>query len=159
MFAVSWIKAMMSQMPLNYQRSRFTWRNCGCTPSVYVCSLLASFPFGGVVRSHAKAERKRRHKCNGQGKRGRIFFLALYRSSQFLLIRPQTLYKSAECWKFSYLLVFKSCYEGEMQSLASWGKNGHWKVTLKNLGLAFKTHFVEVSFVIMILTSCYVRFY
>ena len=49
---------MMSQMPLNYQRSCFTWRNCGCTPSVYVCSLLASFPFGGVVRSHAKAERK-----------------------------------------------------------------------------------------------------
>ena len=29
--------------------------------------------------------------------------------------RPQLFYKSAECWNFSYLLVFKSCYEGEMQ--------------------------------------------
>ena len=29
--------------------------------------------------------------------------------------RPQPFYKSVECWNFSYLLVFKSCYEGEMQ--------------------------------------------
>ena len=28
-FTVSWIKAMLSKMPLNYQRSSFTWSNCG----------------------------------------------------------------------------------------------------------------------------------
>ena len=32
---------------------------------------------------------------------------------------PQPSYKSAEYWNFSYLLVFRSCYEGELQSLAS----------------------------------------
>ena len=30
--------------------------------------------------------------------------------------RPQPFYKSAEYWTFSYLLVFKSCFEGELQS-------------------------------------------
>ena len=82
-----------------------------------------------------------------------------YRSHLGTNCRLQPFNKYEEYWTFSYLLVFKSCYEGEMQSLASWGKNGHWKVTLKNPGLAFKTHFVEVSFVIMIPTSCYVHFY
>ena len=33
--------------------------------------------------------------------------------------KPQPFYKSAECWNFSFLLVFKSRYEGELQSLAS----------------------------------------
>ena len=33
--------------------------------------------------------------------------------------KPQPFYKSAECWNISYLLVFKSCYEGGQQSLAS----------------------------------------
>ena len=33
--------------------------------------------------------------------------------------RPQPFYKLAESWNFSDLLVFKSCYEGELQSLAS----------------------------------------
>ena len=28
--------------------------------------------------------------------------------------RSQPFYKSAESWNFSYLLVFKSCYEGEL---------------------------------------------
>jgi len=32
--------------------------------------------------------------------------------------RPKPFYKSGECWNFSYLLVFRSCYEGELQSLA-----------------------------------------
>ena len=74
------IKVMISQMLLNYQRSRFTWRNCGCGRSLCRCSLLPGSPFGGVARSHARAERKRRRKCEGRGKRGRIFFLARYRS-------------------------------------------------------------------------------
>ena len=34
-------------------------------------------------------------------------------------IRPQPYYKLAESWNFSDLLVFKSWYEGELQSLAS----------------------------------------
>ena len=37
-----------------------------------------------------------------------------------------------------------------------------WTLTgnlVKNPGFALKTHFVEVSFVIMIPTSCYVHFY
>ena len=53
--------------------------------SLYGCSLWVSSPCGGVARSHTKAARKRRRKCKGREKRGRIFFLAQYRSSQTLL--------------------------------------------------------------------------
>ena len=35
---------MLSKMPLNYQRSRFTWRNCGCERSLYGCSLEVTSP-------------------------------------------------------------------------------------------------------------------
>ena len=56
-----------------------------CARSLYGCSLRATSPFGGAARSHTRAAHKRRRKCKGRGKRGRSFFLAQYRSSQFLL--------------------------------------------------------------------------
>ena len=73
--------------------------------------------------------------------------------------RSQPFYKSAECWNFTYLLVFKSCHEGELQSLALREKQWTLKGNCKNPRLGFKTHVVEVSFVIMIPTSCYVHFH
>ena len=47
---------MLSKMPLNYQRSSFTLRNCGCALSLYGCSLRASSPFGEVAKSHPKED-------------------------------------------------------------------------------------------------------
>ena len=62
--------------------------------------------------------------------------------------------------KSQLLASFKSCHEGELQSLASREKEIDTEMLLcKNLELTLKTHFVEMSFVIMIPTSCYVHFY
>ena len=59
-----------------------------CARSLYGGSLRASSPFGGVARSHTRAARKRRRKFKGRGKRGKIFFLAQYRSSPEILLAP-----------------------------------------------------------------------
>ena len=62
--------------------------------------------------------------------------------------------------KFQLLLVFKSCHEGELQSLASREKEMDTERLLcKNPELTLKIHFEEMSFVLMIPTSCYVHFY
>ena len=53
-----------------------------------------------------------------------------------------------------------SCHEGELQSLASLEiEMDTERLLCKNPGLTLKTHFEEMSFVIMIPTSCYVHFY
>ena len=54
----------------NLEKLRF------CARSLYGCRLRAISPFGEVARSHPRAALKRRRKCKGRGKRGRIFFLA-----------------------------------------------------------------------------------
>ena len=55
---------------------------------------------------------------------------------------------------------FSRVYTRRLQSLASGEKEMDTERLLcKNPGLTLKTHFVEMSFVIMIPTSCYVHFY
>ena len=53
-------KAMLSNIPLNYQPTRFPWKNCGCARSLNRCSQWLSSPFGGVARSHARAAREKK---------------------------------------------------------------------------------------------------
>ena len=66
--------------------SSFTWRNCGFVRVACMdvaCEQVFFFLFGGG--GSREKPRKRGRKCKGRGKRGRIFFLAQYRSSQFIL--------------------------------------------------------------------------
>ena len=113
-FAVSWMKAMLSKMPLNYQRSRFTWRNYGCARSLYGCSLWASSSFGGVVRSHVRAARKRRWRCKGQEREEEFsslhsIDLSYFFSAMFLKVRQKFMAGQPEAQVSSIIINCVSC--------------------------------------------------